>query len=938
MACCGYEKKEGDDAVTENKKSVKQEDGSYISAARSCTDWPCCIIFIAFQVFWVILIVKSAPNGDANKLYVPRDFAGGYCGASKNWNAGSRYTPSLDGFSKMVMMMNVTESTDLIAKQLVCSSASEQALNAMGLSPKVMEDYLCGCCKSPCKACLGTLKVDDSTDVKGKMGELTGSPGNLFSSTGANAGSFTDIWSQATRFFINTCVTECNVVNAAIWGANEDKRSYTYEPSPDVPWQKAWNELKINAASPQGIKDQIATAFTFEALPTSICPYTSARYCVPFPGVEFSELGVGYCQFKMSEAVLQSVGKSTAGLFEDTGISSSTPSTGLAEAVGSIYATADALIITSILSFLIGLVFMVLLRFFLGCVVWLSICGVFAFLFLSGAIVLIRKSQCRGADLFASGKNMAVGASVAAVSAATAAAGDGVGVNCTNEALTGDGKDYRGCQTRTQSGRVCQNWDSQTPHAFATPNYAASTAEQKDVLKNNYCRNTIDAASIWCFTTDPGTRWEMCQPIGVITPNCPQGYAVENETYRKILELLGWVIWAFALIYLLSICCLCKQIRLAIKLNECAAIFVAQTPCIVVVPMVLALVAIIWNILWTVAVAFQLSQVPETWGSTLSFAQFSEAYGTADIPGNCTDTWPTGGVWKDLGDASNPDDPCAGANNVGNEKCWRCSPPRYAISYEFWYSWFVTLWNNCLLVSLLQCIIAGATAAWFFLPSDQKMSGPKIKVAVRNAFRYHFGSLCLGSFIIAVVMFIRSIVYYLQKQAEAQKNKIMVIVLKILGYIIWCFEKCMKFLNKNAYIQIAINGTWFCTSAKVAFFLILRNAFYFLTLAMLGWMVQWIGFLFIMVATALVGYLVLQATDPTANPVLPVTLYCAIGWVVGQLFMSVFGLAADTSLQCYLTLDEICDGNPPGDYIPAPLASLVDDTKKDAGKKPAGQE
>merc|ERR1711865_9253 len=116
---------------------------------------------------------------------------------------------------------------------------------------------------------------------------------------------------------------------------------------------------------------------------------------------------------------------------------------------------------------------------------------------------------------------------------------------------------------------------------------------------------------------------------------------------------------------------------------------------------------------------------------------------------------------------------------------------------------------------------------------------------------------------------------------------------------------------------------------------ILRNAFYFLTLAMLGWMVQWIGFLFIMVATALVGYLVLQATDPTANPVLPVTLYVAIGWVVGQLFMSVFGLAADTSLQCYLTLDEICDGNPPGDYIPAPLASLVDDTKKDAGKKPA---
>ena len=32
----------------------------------------------------------------------------------------------------------------------------------------------------------------------------------------------------------------------------------------------------------------------------------------------------------------------------------------------------------------------------------------------------------------------------------------------------------------------------------------------------------------------------------------------------------------------------------------------------------------------------------------------------------------------------------------------------------------------------------------------------------------------------------------------------------------------MRFLNKNAYIQTAIFGSSFCTSAKEAFFLILR--------------------------------------------------------------------------------------------------------------------
>ena len=33
----------------------------------------------------------------------------------------------------------------------------------------------------------------------------------------------------------------------------------------------------------------------------------------------------------------------------------------------------------------------------------------------------------------------------------------------------------------------------------------------------------------------------------------------------------------------------------------------------------------------------------------------------------------------------------------------------------------------------------------------------------------------------------------------------------------------MKFINRNAYILTAINGTNFCSSAKEAFSLILRN-------------------------------------------------------------------------------------------------------------------
>lgn len=40
----------------------------------------------------------------------------------------------------------------------------------------------------------------------------------------------------------------------------------------------------------------------------------------------------------------------------------------------------------------------------------------------------------------------------------------------------------------------------------------------------------------------------------------------------------------------------------------------------------------------------------------------------------------------------------------------------------------------------------------------------------------------------------------------------------------WCFEKFIRFINQNAYIVCAIYGTNFCSSAKEAFGLLVRNA------------------------------------------------------------------------------------------------------------------
>ncbi|XP_062576818.1 uncharacterized protein LOC134238715 [Saccostrea cucullata] len=71
-----------------------------------------------------------------------------------------------------------------------------------------------------------------------------------------------------------------------------------------------------------------------------------------------------------------------------------------------------------------------------------------------------------------------------------------------------EGLEYRGNISVTVSGKSCQRWDSQTPHPHGYAEELPGNASEHE----NYCRNpkTWMAATPWCYTMDPDTRWEHC--------------------------------------------------------------------------------------------------------------------------------------------------------------------------------------------------------------------------------------------------------------------------------------------------------------------------------------------------------------------------------------------------------------------------------------------
>ncbi|XP_071836261.1 choline transporter-like protein 1 [Apostichopus japonicus] len=247
--------------------------------------------------------------------------------------------------------------------------------------------------------------------------------------------------------------------------------------------------------------------------------------------------------------------------------------------------------------------------------------------------------------------------------------------------------------------------------------------------------------------------------------------------------------------------------------------------------------------------------------------------------------------------------------------------------YMKYYFVFGVIWGTEFIVALGQCVTAGAVAEWYFARDKKSIDSPIWNSTVR-VIRYNLGSIAYGSLVISLVMVVRLILGFIQTRLQGSQNKIAQYTLRCLQCCMWLFEKILRFINRNAYIEIAIYGHSFCKSAQRAFTVIVSNALRVAAINSVGDFLLFLGKLAVTASVVVIALEFFQ-NNPEVNfyPVL-VALAAVFAFVVSHTCLSVYEMVIDTLFICFCEDCEKNDGVAKPYFMSRNLMNFVENARK----------
>ncbi|GIX76664.1 choline transporter-like 1 [Caerostris darwini] len=220
------------------------------------------------------------------------------------------------------------------------------------------------------------------------------------------------------------------------------------------------------------------------------------------------------------------------------------------------------------------------------------------------------------------------------------------------------------------------------------------------------------------------------------------------------------------------------------------------------------------------------------------------------------------------------------------------------VQYMWWYHLIALIWTSEFILGCQQMVIAGSVATWYFSKNRDNVSKPILK-SMWNLIVYHLGSVALGAFLITLFKIPRIILTYMTNYMKKhQEWKCVAWCLKCCTCCLWCMEKCIRYLNHNAYTIVAIQSVGFCTAAREAFDILVSNALQVATINSVGDFILFLGKCSVAAITAFFSVLILKNNPELHFYAIPVILITIIAYFIAHCVLSVYEMVIDTLFLC----------------------------------------
>jgi len=103
--------------------------------------------------------------------------------------------------------------------------------------------------------------------------------------------------------------------------------------------------------------------------------------------------------------------------------------------------------------------------------------------------------------------------------------------------------------------------------------------------------------------------------------------------------------------------------------------------------------------------------------------------------------------------------------------------------------------------------VSGLFASWYFMSGSVGMPPNPTLGSLKRAITTSFGSICLGSMIVAIIQTLRALI----RTIRSNNNNIFTL---IADCFLGCLDRLVQYFNHYAFVQVAIYGKTFFKAAK----------------------------------------------------------------------------------------------------------------------------